>query len=187
MIYGSLSLEEDVRNGIPLQQIKSVSEKPKLPFRAIKFDLPWDTYRHSYALDLHVETCRDTNYWEAFLNMMVENRFNTLTLWNLHPYTYMIRAKNFPEASPFNDSEMKAWQDLFHSIFRMAGERAIETYIIPFNIFVSPAFAKAYNVSMDNLDHHFLGRGILLRSLSVIHASALPKCCRNTPNLPGLG
>ena len=33
--------------------------------------------------------------------MMVENRFNAISLWTLHPFTYMIRPKNFPEASPW--------------------------------------------------------------------------------------
>ncbi len=100
ILYGSLALAEDLRNGVRLQNIQARSESPKLPFRAIKFDLPWDTYRHSYSLDQHIETCRDVKYWEAFLDMMAENRFNALTLWNLHPYTFMIRAKNFPARVP---------------------------------------------------------------------------------------
>ena len=89
--------------------------------------------------------------------MMAENRFNALTLWNLHPYTFLIKPKNFPEASPWNDNEMKEWEKLFHGIFRMAKERGIDTYIMPFNIFVTPDFSKAHNVEMFNLDHfHFV-------------------------------
>ena len=55
LIYGCLSLVEDIQNGLSLNAIRSRSEKPHLPLRAIKFDLPWDTYRHSDALDLHYE------------------------------------------------------------------------------------------------------------------------------------
>ncbi len=187
VIYGSLSFAEDIRNGIPLNKIKAGSEKPHVPFRAIKFDLPWDTYRHSHALDLHVETCRDVNYWKAFLDMMVENRFNTLSLWNLHPYTYMIRPKNFPEASPFNDKEMKEWQELFHSIFRMAKERAIDTYIFPFNIFVSPAFAKAHNVAMDNLEHHFFGKGDTTEIIRRYTRESVAQVLEEYPELSGFG
>ena len=40
ILYGALSLAEDLRNGITLQNIKAKTEAPKLPFRAIKFDLP---------------------------------------------------------------------------------------------------------------------------------------------------
>ena len=142
LIYGTLSLAEDFRNGVSIQNIKKRSEAPRLAFRGIKDDLPWDTHRHSYALDQHQQTCSDINYWRAFLDMMVENRFNTLTLWNLHPYTFMIKPKNFPEASPWNDREMLAWKKLFGSIFKMAKERGIDTYVIPFNIFVTPEFAR---------------------------------------------
>ncbi|GAB2536022.1 hypothetical protein GCM10027085_28350 [Spirosoma aerophilum] len=159
LIYGSLSVVESIQNGGSLENLNPQNEKPHLPLRAIKFDLPWDTYRHSAALDLHYETCRDTLYWKAFLDMMVVNRFNALSLWNLHPYTFMIRPTNFPAATPFNDQQLAEWQSLFHAIFRMANERAIETYLVPFNIFTSPEFSKAYNINpkLNNLEHvHFI-------------------------------
>ena len=169
IIYGSLSIVENLRNGMTIQNIKAREESPGLAFRAIKFDLPWDTYRHSYALDLHSETCKDVNYWKAFLDMMAENRLNVLSLWNLHPYVYMIKPKNFPEASPWTDKEMKQWQTLFRSIFQMAKERGIDTYVIPFNIFVSPEFAKAHNVAMDNLDHHFFCKWRYFRNCKTLY------------------
>ena len=113
LIYGALSLSEDLRNEILLDNAVARSEKPKLMLRAVKYDLPWDTYRHSEALNLHDETCRDPKYWEAFLDMMAENRLNALSLWNLHPYPFMIIPKNYPEASPFTKEEYEAfWQAL---------------------------------------------------------------------------
>lgn len=187
LIYGSLSLAEDLRNGMALQQTKWKSERPHYPFRAIKFDLPWDTYRHSYALDLHGETCKDTAYWKTFLDMMAENRFNTLTLWNLHPYTFMIKPKNFPEASPFNDKEMQQWQNLFRAIFRMARERAIDTYLVPFNIFVSPEFAKAHNVAMNNLEHHHFVNGDTSEIIKRYTRECVTQVLQEYPGLTGMG
>lgn len=187
MIYGSLALAEEVRNGVRLEAIKSQSEKPHLSFRAIKFDLPWDTYRHSDALDLHYETCKDLNYWKAFLDMMVENRFNSLTLWNLHPYTFMIKPKNFPEASPFNENELKEWQSLFHGIFQMAKERAIDIYIVPFNIFVSPEFSKAHNVNMDNLQHDFFVKGDTSELVKRYTRECVTQMLQEYPEITGMG
>ena len=187
LIYGTLSLAESIRNGTPLQAIRAVSEQPQLPFRAIKFDLPWDTYRHSYALDQHVATCRDTLFWKAFLDMMVENRFNVLSLWNLHPYPFMIRAHNFPEASPFTDGEMKEWQALFHSIFRMAAERCIESYLVPFNIFVSPEFARAHHVALDNLSHHFFVNGDTAEIIRRYTRESVTQVLQEYPELTGFG
>ena len=79
--------------------------------------------------------------------MMAENRFNVLSFWSMHPYTYMIRPKNFPEACPFNDAELAEWQKLWRGIFAMAKERGIETYLLNWNIFVSPEFSRAHNVA----------------------------------------
>jgi hypothetical protein len=187
MIYGSLSLAEDLRNGIQLHKIKARGESSRLQLRAIKFDLPWDTYRHSYALDQHQETCSDLNYWEAFLDMMAENRINALTLWNLHPYTYMIRPKNFPEASPWNESQMASWKKLFGGVFKMAKERAIDTYVIPFNIFVTPEFAKAHNVAMDNLEHHFFVRGDTSEIIKRYTRECVTQLLQEYPELTGMG
>lgn len=187
LIYGSLSLAEEVRNGIRLETIKPRSESPHLIFRAIKFDLPWDTYRHSDALDLHYETCKDLNYWQAFLDMMVENRFNSLTLWNLHPYTFMIKPKNFPEASPFNESGLKKWQSLFHGIFRMAKERGIDIYIVPFNIFVSPEFSKAHNVNIDNLQHDFFVKGDTSELVNRYTRECVTQMLHEYPEITGMG
>ena len=193
LIYGSLSLCEDLNNSIALKNIlqyaggKARNEKPFLPFRAIKFDLPWDTYRNGIALTQHDETCRDTNYWKAFLDMMVENRFNSLSLWNLHTYTYLIKPTNFPEASPWTDKEMKEWQTLFHSIFRMAKERAIDTYIIPFNIFVTPEFAKAHNVAMDNLQRDYFVKGDTSEIIKRYTRECVTQMLQEYPDLTGMG
>jgi hypothetical protein len=187
IIYGCLSLAEEVRNGNELEKIKPRSEKPHFSLRAIKFDLPWDTYRHSDALDLHYETCKDLNYWKAFLDMMVENRLNSLSLWNLHPYTFMIKPKNFPEASPFTDVQLKEWQNLFHVIFRMAKERAIDIYIVPFNIFVSPEFSKAHNVNMDNLQHDFFVKGDTSELVKRYTRECVTQMLQEYPEITGMG
>ncbi len=187
LIYGALSLAEDIRNGLTLDECKQKNEKPRLTLRAVKYDLPWDTYRHSEALNLHDKTCRDSTYWEAFLDMMAENRLNSLSLWNLHPYPLMIMPKNFPEASPFTETEFKEWQSLFHAIIRMAKDRAIDTYIIPFNIFVTPEFSKAHNVAMDNLDHHFFVRGDTSEIIKRYTRECVTQVLEEYPDLSGFG
>lgn len=187
MIYGSFALAEKVRAGGRLEAVRSMAEAPRYTLRAIKFDLPWDTYRHSDALDLHYETCKDLDYWKGFLDMMVENRFNALTLWNLHPYTFMIRPKNFPEASPYSDAELAEWKALFSGIFRMAKERGLDTYIIPFNIFVSPEFSKAHNVAKDNLQHDFFVKGDTSELVKRYTRECVAQMLQEYPEITGMG
>lgn len=86
LMYGVLGLVEDFRNGAPWNKIKNKTEQPHFPFRAIKFNLPWSSYRRNPALQLNTEDCKDLAFWEGFLDMMAENRFNVLSLWALHPW-----------------------------------------------------------------------------------------------------
>jgi hypothetical protein len=187
LIYGSLALAETIAGGAKLEKVRASHGQAHFPFRAIKFDLPWDTYRHSYALDQHYSTCRDTLFWKAFLDMMADNRFNALCLCNLHPYPYMIRARNFPEACPFSDAELKNWHALFQSIFRMAKERGIDTYLVPFNIFVSPEFARAHGVALDNLRHLFFVNGDTSEIIRRYTRESVAQVLQEYPDLTGLG
>jgi hypothetical protein len=151
-MYGTLDLAEQIRVTNGLSHVEEKPSNPRLDFRAIKFNLPWSSYRPSEnpAMSLHVETCRSLCFWQRFLDMMAENRFNVLSLWNLRPFTYMIRPKGFPEACPFSDKELVQWQRFWQQLFHMAKERGIETYIVNWNIVVSPEFAKAYDVNERN-------------------------------------
>jgi hypothetical protein len=143
LIYGVLRAREQLLNGVPPSRLAILTQTPKLAFRGIKLNTPWDSYRPSSAIDQHTETMKDLKFWEAYLDMMVENRFNSFTLWTMHPFTYMVRPKNFPEASKWTDEEFAQWQRLYRSIFRMAKERGLDTYVVFWSIFVSEEFEKA--------------------------------------------
>jgi len=155
LVYGALEAREQLANGVAIDALEATGRTPKLAFRAIKFNTPWDTYRPSSALDQHYDTARDLAYWESFLDMMVENRFNTLTLWTMHPFTYMVRPKHFPEASKWSDAEFAEWQHLYREIFRMAKERGLDTYIVFWSIFVSEEFSRAHGVATQNFYPHY--------------------------------
>jgi hypothetical protein len=187
LIYGTLSLTESLKNGVTLPEIVYKSEKPHFPLRAIKHNTSWYSYRPSSALDLHTETLKDVKYWEAFLDMMVENRFNSLSIWNLHPFVFMIQAKNFPEASPFSPKEMEEWKNLHKSIFKMAKERAIETYIIPFNIFVSHEFANAHNIAQKNVYPHYYVPGDTSEIVKRYTRESITQVLQEYPELTGFG
>lgn len=143
-MYGIMDLVEQLGPLCDFSKIEGVQIDPAFSFRAIKFNLPWSPYRPGPATELHMETCRDLKFWESFLDMMVENRFNALSLWNTHPFPYMIRATNFPKATPLNDQELDEWRTFWQALFKMAKDRGIETYLVNWNIVVSPEFANAY-------------------------------------------
>lgn len=155
LVYAALEARDQLRNGVAIDALSATAHTPKLALRAIKFNTPWDTYRPSSALDQHFDTVRDPAYWEAFLDMMVENRFNTITLWTMHPFTYMVQPRNFPEASKWSKAEFEEWQHLYREIFRLAKERGLDTYIVFWSIFVSEEFSKAHGVATQNFYPHY--------------------------------
>ncbi len=131
-MYGTLDLAEQIQTNNGLKNVEQKLSNPRFEFRAIKFNLPWSSYRPSEnpAMSLHTETCRSLHFWQRFLDMMAENRFNVLSLWNLHPFTYMIRPKGFVEACPFSDRELAQWQRFWRRLFRMAKGETLRHLIV---------------------------------------------------------
>ncbi len=158
-LYGLLDVGEQLRWGKSLAQIPAKTVRPRLSFRAVKFNLPYMAYRNGPSLTQHDWTCRDLNFWEAYLDNMALNRFNVLSLWSLHLFHYMVIPKNFPEATQFNEYEMGEWKLFWKELFRMAHERGIETYLINWNTFVSPSFARAHDVGRYNDSGAYIGAG----------------------------
>lgn len=185
-MYGLLELADM----IDIHGINQVPEKTvnaRFPFRAIKYNIPWGSYRRDSSLQLHKETVRDLEYWEGFLDMMAENRFNSLTLWSLHPFSYMIRPTNFPLACSFDDAELKEWQDFWHTLFQMAKDRGIETYLVNWNIFVSEGFIENYAPDANSdLGNHYMDSNndpVIERYTS----ECVTQLINEYPNLTGLG
>jgi hypothetical protein len=187
LIYGALALRDAVRAGTPLAKVANRDGKPALALRAIKFNTPWDTYRPSSALDQHYDTVRDLAYWEAFLDMMVENRFNTITLWTMHPFTYMVRPRNFPEASKWSDAQFAQWQRLYRGIFGLAKERGLDTYIVFWSIFVSEEFSKAHGVAKQNFYPHYYVPGDTSDLTRRYLRESVTQVLEEYPDLDGIG
>ena len=144
-INAVLDLVDRMEAGENLERLEPGTVRPRFMYRAIKYNLPWAAYRTGPSIEQHQDTCRDLNYWRAFLDMMVENRFNTLSLWSLHPWHLMVRTPEFPEMSDLSEAGLADWQEFWHGLFGLARERGIDTYLVNWNMFVSPAFSKAHN------------------------------------------
>ncbi len=188
LLYGSLSLVGQVEREV--LDLQGGDESARFDFRALKFNLPWVSYRAGDALSAHEETCRDLAFWESFLDMMVDNRYNALTLWSLHPFHLMIRNEKFPEACDLSDAELAEWQAFWRGLFAMAKERGIETYIVNWNVFVSPSFAKHHNVAeycQENISSNYNGRGDRSPKIKDYMRTTVTQLIDTYPDLTGLG
>lgn len=186
LMYGLLDVKEQLETGSTT--ISDKEESPNLEFRALKFNLPWEAYRSSKTIRDHTETCKDTLFWKDFLDMMAENRFNKLTLWSLHPFSKMVKTDKYPEAVDFSDKELAEWQKLWNTLFKMAKDRGIETYMVNWNIFVPKSFAEHYNVAnLSKNEEKHIGEA----DTSEVIKDYMRECVRETidtyPDLTGLG
>jgi hypothetical protein len=186
-MYGVLEVAEQLRIGTALSNIVARTVSPRMEFRAIKFNLPFAAYRDGFYLDQHEATCKDLKFWEAFLDMMAENRFNVLSLWSLHLFHYMVVPKSFPEAQTFSAAEMAEYHKLWTELFRMAKERGIETYLVNWNTFVSPAFAKAHNVATYSINWKDFGAGAKDKIVEDYMRENVTQVIDEYPDLTGLG
>ncbi|WP_284646505.1 alpha-glucuronidase family glycosyl hydrolase [Paenibacillus silviterrae] len=186
-MYGTLELAEQLRLHEGIELVPNSVKNPRFPFRAIKFNLPWSSYRQNECFTNQMDTVRDLAFWQRFLDMMAENRFNALTLWNLHPYPYMFRSKNFPKATPFSDEELAQWREYWTSLFRMAKERGIETYLVNWNIFVSGAFRKHYEPdAIDDQQYHH-GSFYSSEQIKRYTRECVTQLIEEYPDLTGIG
>jgi len=188
LVYAGLDVARQVRRR-GLSTFTEKTEAPAFPFRALKFNLPWSTYREHETLSLHYETCRDLAFWERFLDMMAENRFNRLTLWAIHPWTSMVRPRGFPEASGLSDAELREWQSFWHGLFGMARERGIKTFMVNWNIFTSPEFSRAHGVAeySQHLDGGYNGDGDYSELVQRYNREVVAQVLEEYPELTGIG
>ncbi|NWQ40316.1 hypothetical protein MLOOGBEN_06335 [Bacillus sp. EB106-08-02-XG196] len=187
-MYGILELCEQLQTHGDLTSVNECIINPKFSFRALKFNLPWSSYRQNDSFEVQKETVRDLNFWKSFLDMMAQNRYNVLTLWSMHPFPYMIKPKSFPKATPFTDEEMGEWKQFWTSLFRMAKERGIETYLVTWNIFVSESFREHYdqNAISDEKFYH-LGESYSTEQIKQYNRECVTQLIDEYPDLTGLG
>lgn len=182
-MYGLMDLAEQIEMQKSLSKVQEKNVNPRFSFRAIKYNLPWVSYRSNEALQVNKELSKDLNMWRSFLDMMAEDRLNALTLWSLHPFPYLVKTKSFPMATPFTDSELDEWKAFWTMLFKMAKERGIETYIVNWNIIVSESFREHYGEGNTGL----WADGYTSPQIEKYMRESVTQVINEYPDLTGLG
>ncbi len=102
-MYGGLDIAEAIDLGA-LETLKSSENKPHIPKRGIKFNIPLDLRTPSYtdpsdAAQANIPEVWEHEFWIDYLNAMARNRYNVLSLWSLHPFPSMVKVPEFPEVA----------------------------------------------------------------------------------------
>jgi hypothetical protein len=96
LMYAGLELAENIQDGKDLLELGSISGKPYMPHRGIKFNFPLDARTPSYddtgdAAQSNIGTMWEFDFWKNYLDNMARYRYNVLSLWSLHPYPSMVK------------------------------------------------------------------------------------------------
>ncbi len=88
----------------------------------------------------------DKPQWRKYLDFMVENRMNMLTLWNGHPFTSLLKLPKFPDARELDDETLARNIELFTWLTREADRRGIWVVQFFYNIHLSHALVKSRQI-----------------------------------------
>ena len=88
----------------------------------------------------------DKEQWVKYLDMMVENKFNSLYLWNGHPFASLVKLEDYPFALEVNEETFKKNEEIFSFLTREANRRGIWVIQMFYNIILSKPFADHYGL-----------------------------------------
>jgi hypothetical protein len=99
-MYGGLDIAEAIKIGT-LGQLKSGRHSPFVERRGIKFNIPLDARTPSYsdagdAAQQNIPEMWSMDFWHEFLDEMARDRYDTLSLWNLHPFPSLVKVPEYP-------------------------------------------------------------------------------------------
>jgi hypothetical protein len=103
-MYGGLDLAERIRLGQAPEKIAPATRKPFLRRRGIKFNIPLDARTPSYddsgdAAQTNYVHMWELAFWQRFLDHLARHRYNTLTLWNPHPFPSIVKLSSYPDVA----------------------------------------------------------------------------------------
>ena len=93
-----------------------------------------------------MQTCRNLTFWSAFFSMMVDNRFNTLELYNNHPFPWLVTPKSFPDSAQFSAAVIAQWKSFWTDFFGMATEHGVDVVVGHWNILTTAEMQRNYKV-----------------------------------------
>ncbi len=113
-------------------------QKPELTYDNAEYDYPYTPRGFPFFYDKAA--------WTKYLDMLAEQRTNTLYLWNGHPFSSLLKLPKYPEAQELPTAQLDANIAMFKWLTAEADRRGIWVLQGFYNIHLSHAFARAHNM-----------------------------------------
>ncbi len=152
VLYGCLELARRVAEIGALPTELDVAESPAFKLRGpcigmqLTSLLPGrDTYEYPYTPE-NFPFFYDEDHWITFLDKLVEQRLNTLYLWNGHPFASLVKLQDYPYALEVSEEVYQRNVEMYRRLTQEADKRGIWVIQMFYNIFVSKPFAEHHGI-----------------------------------------
>src|SRR5574344_1910867 len=152
VIYGCSEIADYVRQHHSLQLPARLVEAPEMVLRGSCVGLQKTTYLPGHSVYEYPYTPQnfpwfyDRQQWIKYLDMLVDNKMNSLYLWNGHPFASLVKLKDYPFAVEVDDDTFRKNQEMFSFLTHEADRRGIFVIQMFYNIIVSKPFADHYGI-----------------------------------------
>ena len=101
IMYGGLEAAEIIRTG-GVEAIENQMQNPYMKIRGTKFNIPLDVRTPSYsdvsdAAQNNMAEMWSIDFWKDYIDNLARYRYNTISLWSLHPFPSMVRVPEYPD------------------------------------------------------------------------------------------
>ena len=152
VIYACRELIDHVNGNKNLDFPKQVTDAPEMVLRGACVGLQKTTYLPGHNVYEYPYTPEnfpwfyDKEQWIKYLDMWVENRMNTLYLWNGHPFASLVKLKEYLFALEVDEATFKKNEEIFSFLTKEADKRGIFVIQMFYNILLSKPFADHYGL-----------------------------------------
>lgn len=152
VIYGSRELIDHLQQYKDLNFPVQLTDAPEMVLRGACVGLQKTTYLPGHGVYEYPYSPEnfpwfyDKEQWIKYLDMLVENRMNSLYLWNGHPFASLVKLEEYPFALEVDEEIFKKNEEMFSFLTQEADKRGIFVIQMFYNILLSKPFAEHYGL-----------------------------------------
>lgn len=153
MIYGANRLLEQITTyGTLADMPATITDAPEMKLRGTCVGLQKTYYLPGHKVYEYPYTPEnfpwfyDKDLWIKYLDMLAADNMNTLYLWNGHPFSSLVKLKDYPYAVEVDDKTMELNQQMFTFLTTEAQRRGIRVIQMFYNILLPKPFADKHGL-----------------------------------------
>jgi hypothetical protein len=151
-LYGCIDLAKIIADEGELPESPNLQDYPRMALRGACIGLQKPYYlpgRRVYEYPYTPETFPwfyDQSLWIEYLDLLVDNKMNSLYLWNGHPFASLVKLEEYPYAVEVDEETFKRNEAVFAFLTAEAQKRGIWVIQMFYNIIVSKPFADHHGI-----------------------------------------